>query len=365
MDCVEILKKLITCKSVTPDDGGALEYIKSLFPDFASIEQEIHGVKNLFLYKKNGEGKHLCFAGHVDVVPAGEGWSCDPFGAEEKDGYIYGRGTQDMKSGIAAFMSAIAQSDFQGTISMLLTSDEEGDGIYGTREMLAHLQTIAMLPDFAIVAEPTSDTKVCDAIKVGRRGSINGVLKLYGKQGHAAYPNKAKNPIDLIAPLLPKLAGHYFDSGDDFFEPSRLTITDIRSGIEVSNVTPSELKMLFNVRNSTNTKPEDIRSYIDSLFSGMEYTLELKQGSMPFLTDRDSELVHKSKVAVQKVCGYLPDCNTKGGTSDARYFGGEYGIDTVEIGVVNDRIHATDERVGIDELRILEAVYATLIRSLS
>ena len=364
MDTKGLLKNLVTFKSLTPKDDGAFTYIKNLFIDFEVIEQEIEGVKNLFLYKKYGEGRHLCFAGHIDVVPSGEGWSSDPFIPLEKDGYIYGRGTQDMKSGVAVAISAILESSHKGTISLLLTSDEEGDGIYGTKEMLKLLDSKNLLPDMVIVAEPTSERKVCDTIKVGRRGSINGKLTLKGRQGHAAYPNKSDTPIDKIAPILPRIAGYLLDNGDDFFDPSRFTITDIRAGMEVSNVTPNELKMMFNVRNSTNTSLEDIRDFVKKGFDGCEYELDLKQGSFPFITNRDASVVQHSIKAIKNICGYEPTLSTSGGTSDARYFGGEYHIPVVEIGVVNDRIHAVDERVGIEELERLKDVYKELIRIL-
>jgi len=362
MDEINILEKLVSLKTITPNEDGGYTYIKSLFPDFQTIEQEIEGVKNLFLYKKNGGGKHLCFAGHIDVVPPGSGWSSDPFIPEYKDGYMYGRGTQDMKSGLSSFMAAIRGIPYSGTISMLFTSDEEGDGIYGTLEMLKHLKEIDMLPDMAIIAEPTSEKAGCDTIKVGRRGSINGVLKIFGKQGHAAYPEKSKNPVDIIAPLLEKIAGYHLDNGDEYFTPSRITITDIRAGMEASNVTPGELKMMFNVRNSNKTTVEDIKNYLEELLKGVEYSLELKQGSKPFITDRDSNLIKIAKEAIKKVCGIEPNLSTTGGTSDARYFAGEFGIETIELGVINDRIHAVDERVSLLEIKQLKEVFAEIIK---
>lgn len=191
MQILELFKYLIAQKSETPDDGGLLDFIESYLPDFRAVRVDVEDVKNLFIYKKFGEGEHLCFAGHVDVVPAGKGWDTNPYEAVEKDGYIYGRGTQDMKSGVAAFTQAVKEiKDFNGTLSLLLTSDEEGDAINGTVKVLEYLKENSMLPDAVVVAEPTCEERFGDAIKVGRRGSINGYLTLAGKQGHAAYPEK-------------------------------------------------------------------------------------------------------------------------------------------------------------------------------
>jgi len=218
MKIIELFKYMIEQKSQTPDDGGLLDFITEYLEDFEAVRVDVEGVKNLFLYKKFGEGEHLCFAGHVDVVPAGEGWNSDPYTAVEKDGYIYGRGTQDMKSGVAAFVQALKETEkFNGTLSLLLTSDEEGEGTHGTIEMLRYLKEHDMLPCAAVVAEPTCEAVFGDAIKVGRRGSINGYITLKGKQGHAAYPEKGVNPINLIAPRLVGMAGVDLDNGDTFF----------------------------------------------------------------------------------------------------------------------------------------------------
>ena len=196
MQIIELFKYLINAKSETPDDGGLLDFIAKYLQGYTAVRIDKNGVKNLFIYKKFGEGKHLCFAGHVDVVPAGTGWESDPYVALEKDGYIYGRGAQDMKSGVAAFLQALKETkEFNGTLSLLLTSDEEGPGKYGTLEVLKYLKANDLMPDSCIVAEPTCENVFGDAIKVGRRGSINGLLKIQGKQGHAAYPEKSLNPI--------------------------------------------------------------------------------------------------------------------------------------------------------------------------
>lgn len=361
MKLIELFKFMIESKSVTPDDGGLLDFVDNYLCDFKAVRIDVEGVKNLFLYKKFTDGEHLCFAGHVDVVPSGAGWDSDPYKAVEKDGYIYGRGTQDMKSGVAAFVKAIKDTkDFSGTLSLILTSDEEGDGIYGTQEVVKYLKANSMLPDAVIVAEPTCESVFGDAIKVGRRGSINGYLTVKGKQGHAAYPEKSINPVNLIAPRLASMAGVDLDNGDAFFSPSKLVITDMRAGMEVTNVTPNELKMMFNVRNTTLTSKEDIEKFISKNLAGIEYELRLSQGSYPFVTPQDKKLIKNIDMAIESVTGIKPKYSTAGGTSDARYFA-PLGVDVVEFGVINDRIHAINERVSIREVEGLYEVFRTLI----
>lgn len=362
LDVIDLFLKLLSAESITPDDAGLLTFIENYLADFEATWINEGGVKNLFLTKKFSEGKHLCFAGHVDVVPAGKGWETNPFVPMIKDGYIYARGTQDMKSGVAAFVQAVRdmKRDFSGRLSLLLTSDEEGDGTHGTQIVLKHLKEINLLPDYCIIAEPTCEEKFGDAIKIGRRGSINGYLTLKGKQGHAAYPEKAINPIHNIASILPKIAGHNLDNGDDDFAPSKLVITDIRSGMEVTNVTPNSLKMMFNVRNSTNTTQESLRVFIDEQFAGLDYELELQQGSYPFVTNRDSFIVNELREVILDTTGVKTKLSTAGGTSDGRHIA-PYGIEVVEFGVINDRIHAINERTSIKEVETLYNIFVKMV----
>lgn len=361
MQLIELFKFMIESKSVTPDDGGLLDFVENYLNDFKAVHIDVEGVKNLFLYKKFGDGEHLCFAGHVDVVPAGSGWSSDPYEAVEKDGFIYGRGTQDMKSGVAAFVKAAQDTKkFGGTLSIILTSDEEGDGIYGTKEVIKYLQTNSMLPDAVVVAEPTCEKIFGDAIKIGRRGSINGYITIKGKQGHAAYPEKSINPINLIAPRLANMAGIDLDNGDEFFSPSKFVVTDIRAGMQVTNVTPNELKMMFNVRNTTLTSKDDVERFAIKNLEGLEYELKLTQGSYPFMTSSDKKVVKNIDKAIESITGIKPKYSTSGGTSDARYFA-PLGVDVVEFGVINDTIHAVDERTSIAEVEGLYKVFKKLI----
>ncbi|MBE3022807.1 succinyl-diaminopimelate desuccinylase [Campylobacter sp. 7477a] len=363
MNAAELLINLLKFKSITPHDDGSLKYIAEFMSEFECKFIEKNGVKNLILTKKFGDGRHICFAGHIDVVPSGDDWSSDPFCPVIKDGYIYGRGSQDMKSGVAAFLLACKNAkNFNGQITIIITSDEEAEAIYGTQEALKFLKENDALPEFAIVAEPTCDSVFGDTIKVGRRGSINGKIVIMGKQGHAAYPEKCINPAHQLAKIFDKIAGYNLDSGSEFFSPSKIVITDIRGGMQVCNVTPNEISIMFNVRNSDLTSKNEIKEYLKNVLDGLSYELSLKQSSQPFLTDKHSVVVTKMSDSVFKVSKTKPSLNTKGGTSDARYLA-KYGINVVEFGVRNDRIHAVDERVLVEEVDKLYQIFLDFIEN--
>ena len=365
MQLIELFEQLLKFKSITPNDDGIYDFIEEYLPnDWNVIKLDFKDVKNRLYYKKfNNSGEHLCFAGHIDVVPPGAGWSCDPFEAHNQDGIITARGAQDMKSGVAAFLYACKHTkQFNGTLSMLLTSDEEGEATDGTVKVLEYLKQNGMLPNSAIVAEPTCEKTFGDAIKVGRRGSINGYLELQGKQGHAAYPEKSINPIEQIAPILPQIAGYNLDNGDEFFSPSKFVITDIRAGMQVTNVTPDKLNMMFNVRNSTKTTQETIKKFISEKFAGLNYSLKLTQGSYPFITDSNTKVVKKIQKSIKSITNIDTKLSTAGGTSDARFFG-QYKIDTVEFGVINDTIHAVNERTSIKEVQTLCNVFEDIVKN--
>ena len=365
MTIIELFQKLLRFKSITPDDDGAFDFIEEyLGTEWKCIKVDMEGVKNRFFYKKFNENpQHLCFAGHIDVVPTGKNWEVDPFAADVVGGVITARGAQDMKSGDAAFLYACKHAtNFDGTLSILLTSDEEGEGTYGTIKMLEHLRDINFIPNYAVVAEPTCEEVFGDAIKVGRRGSINGYITIKGKQGHAAYPEKCINPVHNFASILPKIAGINLDNGDEYFAPSKLVITDIRGGMEVTNVTPNELKIMFNVRNSTNTTRESVESFINENLKGLEYDFRTTQGSFPFVTNKESKVVRAMETSIQKVLNIKTKHSTHGGTSDARYFG-SFGIEAIEFGVINDTIHSVGERTTVKEVEGLTAVFDDLIKN--
>lgn len=363
MNCVDLLLKLISYKTITPSEDGSYKFIEEYLEGFEVIRYNVEEVKNIFLTKKfNDDNIHLCFAGHIDVVPAGDGWNYDAFIPRIENDRIFGRGAQDMKSGVAAFITAVKDTkDFKGRLSILLTSDEEGDAIDGTIKMLQHLKEINLLPQFCIVAEPTCDKIFGDSIKVGRRGSINGKITIKGRQGHAAYPEKSINPVHDIAPILASIAGVNLDDGDDYFAPSKLVITDIRAGMEVTNVTPGELKMMFNVRNSTKTDIDKIKTFIENKIGKLDYTLELSQSAKPFVTKTDSKLIQVLSKCIEDTCGIKPQYSTAGGTSDARFVA-EFGIEVAEFGVINDTIHAPNESTTIDEIEKLYVVFTQLIK---
>ncbi len=367
MDTIELFQKLLRFKSITPNDDGAFDFIEEYLGDeWKVIKLDMKDTKNRFFYKKfSTSNEHLCFAGHIDVVPTGEGWSVDPFEANVVDGKIIARGAQDMKSGVAAFLYACKHTkDFNGTLSILLTSDEEGEGTYGTIKVLEYLKENNFLPTCAIVAEPTCEKIFGDAIKVGRRGSINGYLEIQGKQGHAAYPEKSINPIELLAPILVKIAGVNLDEGDEYFAPSKLVITDIRAGMQVTNVTPDKLNFMFNVRNSTKTTQKDIVKFIDKTFDKTPFTLTLTQGSYPFMTNKTSKIVKILTHSIETILKIKTKNSTAGGTSDARHFGA-FHIEAVEFGVKNDTIHAIDENTFVDEVLGLKDIFVDVIKKFS
>lgn len=367
MTPTELLKKLISFVTLTPNEAGSFEFIKSYLNDFSLIEIEKEGVKNLFLYKKFGSGKHICFAGHIDVVPPGGEWASEPFEATEKDGVIYGRGAADMKGGVAAFLYALKHTaSFDGTLSTLITSDEEGDAIYGTVLMLERLKELAMLPDFCLVAEPTCEASFGDTIKVGRRGSINGRIKIIGRGGHAAYPEKSDSPIVALAKVLPYLANAVLDGGDDYFAPSKLVITDIKGGYGKHNVIPSEVEILFNIRNGVTTDTKTAKSFIEEAIEKAEiktFELDIVQSSNSFViekTDEAQKYFEMLKKCVKDISGIEPNPSTAGGTSDARFVS-KYGVSVLEFGVRNETIHAPNECVGVDEIEKLTKIFQEFI----
>jgi len=363
MSILELFDKLLRFKSITPDDDGAFEFIKSYLDEYEVIEVNIEDTKNIFLYKKFGDGIHLNFAGHIDVVVAGDGWDTQPFIPKIEKDTIYARGTQDMKSGVSAMIQTLKNSkDFDGTLSMLLTSDEEGDAKNGTIKMLEHLKSIDFLPDYSIVGEPTCEVEFGDAIKVGRRGSINGVIRLKGVQGHAAYPEKTDNPINKISSILPNIAGIELDNGDDVFAPSKLVITDIRAGMEVTNVTPSELKLMFNIRNSTKTNQKSLLQFLKNYFKDKDSSITLTQSAYPFSTDKNSLVVQNLLKSINKITNKNAKLSTSGGTSDARFIA-EFGVDVVEFGVVNDTIHQVNENTKLSYVQSLGEIYEDVVNT--
>ena len=269
-----------------------------------------------------------------------------------------------MKSGLAAMLMASKLSaqneNFNGTLSIVITSDEEGDGLYGTKSALEFMAKNGFLPQFALVGEPTCDKIFGDTIKIGRRGSMNGVLTIKGKQGHAAYPQKCINPVHELAQVFGDFAGFDLDAGDKRFEPSKIVVTDIRGGMGVCNVTPENVRIMFNVRNSPISDESDLRRHISKVFEGIDYELDLKLSSKPFITDANSKIIRALLDVVGRQCHEVPTLSTTGGTSDARFFA-EFGVAVAEFGVVNDTIHKVNERVSIEQAKKLTDIYYDVI----
>jgi succinyl-diaminopimelate desuccinylase len=368
---LKILNELINTKSVSPDDGGLLRYISEILSEagFRSIIKEFglgeETTKNL--YAEFGKsGKNLCFAGHVDVVPSGDEslWKYDPHSMKIEDGVVYGRGAVDMKGAIAAMIQAGIEwsKNNDGKISFLLTSDEEGSGKYGTKEMLKWMNESDIKIDFAIVGEPTSSKEFGDTIKIGRRGSINFNLKIIGKQGHAAYPELAMNPNHILVRVLDKLIKHKIDDGNKYFDRTNLEITSIDVANKTSNVIPPSACAKFNIRFCNEKTAEEIIKEIDDIIKSCHenYELEYNISARAFLAETNS-FTHEFKKIVDTECNLNANFSTAGGTSDARFIK-DY-CPLLEFGLLNSTAHHVDERTEISHLQKLFTVYYRAINS--
>ncbi len=366
-----ILKKLISCASVSPSDGGALSYISDLLEkngfncylkEFGTGESV---TKNLYAEKGVGE-KNLCFAGHIDVVPAGDVnlWRSDPFIMEESDGHIYGRGVVDMKGAVSAMVQAIVDytSKHSNKVSILLTSDEEASGEFGTKKMLEWLRGEGIKIDFAIIGEPTSSEIFGDTIKIGRRGSISFKLIVNGKQGHVAYPELAINPNDILVKILYDLSKWKIDNGNEFFQQSNLEIVSIDVGNNVMNVIPQSASAKFNLRFNNIQTSEALVKNIETIISKhtsnflLEHSISAEAFLMPI-----SEYAYKFQELVQDICGVKSEFSTSGGTSDARFIKDICPL--LEFGLLNKTAHQINENCKIIDLQKLYSVYYGAIKS--
>ena len=370
MTVLEKARALIARPSVTPDDAGCLDLIASwLVPLGFSIERiDAGGVSNLWARRgsvgKPG-GKLLCFAGHTDVVPTGplEQWTSPPFEPTVRDGYLYGRGTADMKSSIAACVVAMerlasrhpAGADF--SLAMLLTSDEEGDAIDGTVRVVEALKARKETIDFCIVGEPTCVTRLGDTMKNGRRGSLSAKLTIKGVQGHVAYPHLVKNPVHLVAPALAELAVTSWDAGNEYFPPTSFQISNAHAGTGAGNVVPGSFVIDFNFRFSTASSVEGLQARVHQLLDrhGLEYDIAWTLGARPFLTPR-GELCAALAAAAADATGIATELSTSGGTSDGRFIA-DICPQLVEFGPVNASIHKVDERIAVADLEPLARIY--------
>jgi succinyl-diaminopimelate desuccinylase len=372
---LEIARGLIRCRSVTPEDGGALPYLRDLLArsGFSAelVTFEAAGTPAVLnLYARFGSGRpNLVFAGHTDVVPPGDvkRWRFDPFAAEIADGELFGRGACDMKGGVAAAVAAalrfIESRPFPGSISFLITGDEEGPAVNGTVKLLDWALARGELFDHCILGEPTCVRALGDTIKHGRRGSLNGRLTIHGRQGHVAYPHIADNPIRALAPVLAALFAPPLDHGNADFQPSNLEVVSVDVGNPAANVIPGEVRLAFNVRFNDRWTPESLASEIArrvaSAAGGARTTLAFEPtNAVAFLT-RPGPFTDLVAAAVEEVTGRKPELSTGGGTSDARFI--KNACPVVELGLVNATIHAVDERVALDDLEALSKIYERVL----
>jgi len=324
------------------------------------------------LWAKHGQNRPLlCFAGHTDVVPSGprEEWQTDPFEPVIRDGIMYGRGAADMKSGLAAMTIAAERfitkhPNHKGTLAFLLTSDEEGPSVDGTRRVMQVLESRPEKIDWCVVGEPSSGDKLGDTVKIGRRGSLSGKLTVHGVQGHVAYPHLAENPVHLLAPALAELASREWDKGNAYFQPTTFQISNLSAGTGAPNVIPGELKARFNIRFSTEQTVEKIQTTITEILDRhkVNYTLEWFVSGLPFFT-APGALSDATQQAVKESTGLTPVLSTTGGTSDGRFIA-PTGASVVELGVLNATIHKVNECVRIADVDILAQMYERIMELL-
>lgn len=376
VSALELSQALIRCPSITPTEAGALTVLQEALESigfccerFTFTDEDTPPVENLYA-RWGADAPNLCFAGHTDVVPVGDAgaWSVDPFGAEIKDGYLYGRGTEDMKVAIACFVAAaseaIAAGTVQGSLSLLITGDEEGPAINGTIKLLQAITKKGEKLDACIVGEPTNPTFIGEMAKIGRRGSLSTALTVIGKQGHAAYPQLAANPITPMAHILSILKQRTIDAGTEHFLPSNLEITSVDVGNPAGNVIPAQAKAAFNIRYNDMQTARELQSWIKDIVQaqceahGCTYEKRFHEGAEPFLTAPGplSECVVK---AIKAATGHTPDLSTTGGTSDARFIK-DY-CPVVEFGTTGLRAHQVDERVKLEDIDTLAQVYRSII----
>jgi succinyl-diaminopimelate desuccinylase len=366
---LELTKTLIRRPSVSPDDHGCLEVIASrLEAAGCTVEHLPYGnVANLWA-RHGTTAPVLCFAGHTDVVPTGprEEWATDPFEPVIRDGVLFGRGAADMKSGLAAMITAAERflrghAGHRGSLAFLLTSDEEGPSVDGTRRVVTELQRRGTQIDWCVVGEPTSEKHFGDTVKIGRRGSLSGRLTVHGVQGHIAYPQLADNPLHRFAPALAELVATQWDHGNEFFQPTSFQVSNIAAGTGAPNVIPGELKVRFNLRFSTQQTVESLQRTVTGILDRhrVNYTLDWFVSGLPFLT-QPAELSAGVERAVRETIGIVPRMSTTGGTSDGRFIA-PTGAQVVELGVVNATIHKVNECVAVADIERLSCAYERIM----
>ncbi len=369
---IALARELIARPSVTPEDAGCQEILIARLDrlGFRAERLAFGPVTNAWV--RLGDARPLLvFAGHTDVVPTGpvERWDVPPFEPEVRAGRLYGRGAADMKGALAAMVTACESvldggPPPRGSIAFLLTSDEEGDAVDGTVRVVEHLQAHGETIDWCLVGEPSSRERLGDTVKIGRRGSLTGRLRVHGIQGHVAYPERADNPIHRAAPALAELSAATWDAGNAHFPPTTFQIADLHSGAGAYNVIPGELEAVFNFRYSTEVTDEALRERVTAVLDrhGLRYDLEWSHSGAPFLTGGGA-LLDAVRGAVRDVLDIETEASTTGGTSDGRFIA-PTGAQVVELGPVNTTIHQVNEHVGIEELEALSALYRRIIERL-
>ena len=371
-----LTRELIARRSLTPDDAGCCALIGARLEKLGFTLEYLNaeGVTNLWATRSGGGGTPgplVVLAGHTDIVPTGprEAWSSDPFEPTQRDGYLYGRGAADMKSGLAAMVCAVERlvargAPARGTIAFLVTSDEEGPCRFGTKYVAEKLRERGVRPDYAIVGEATAAARLGDRIVVGRRGSLGCDLTVQGRQGHVAYPMKADNPIHRLAPALAELMAMKWDEGNAHFPPTSFQVSNIRSGTGANNVIPGVADCIFNFRYSTASTADELRAKVTAVLDRHlpKYDARWWHTGEPYYT-ADGALTRAAIRAAQTVTGLTPELFTGGGTSDGRFLA-PLGAQVVEIGPVNATIHQVDERVRVDDLELLSQVYERLLGDL-
>jgi succinyl-diaminopimelate desuccinylase len=369
---IDLLCDLIRRRSITPEDAGCQDVMRERLErlEFICETMQFNDVTNLWARRGN-TSPVLCFAGHTDVVPPGDEreWSSEPFEPTFKDNLLFARGSADMKSGLAAMIVAIEQfveehHDHDGSIALLITSDEEGRARDGTLKVMEALAEREEHIDWCVLGEPSSQSILGDIVRVGRRGSLSGMLTVCGIQGHVAYPHLADNPIRRFAPVLAELHDIVWDEGNEYFPPTSFQVVDVRAGIGAPNVTPGELSARFNFRYSTEWTHESLQEKVRTIFDAhsIDYEIKWHLSGKPFLT-HPGKLTDAVSQAVAEHTGTVPELSTGGGTSDGRFIS-PAGVDVVELGPVNASIHKIDEHVNVDDVITLTSMYRRVIELL-
>lgn len=366
----ELAEQLIACPSVTPASGGVFDCLAGMLQPlgfavhrFAAGGPEEGGpVENLFAIRHGAPGtRHFAFAGHVDVVPPGEGWTSAPFMPERRGGLLFGRGAVDMKGAVAAMVAAVREIPAEaGTISLIITGDEEGQAIHGTRALIAYMRELGETPDLCLVGEPTSVNRLGDMMKIGRRGSVNIWLEVQGREGHVAYPHLADNPVPRLVAMLAQLDALELDAGTDWFQPSNLEITDLEVGNPATNVIPASARARISIRFNDLHTGEQLSRMVTDIAQKHGGSARPVISGEPFLTPPGtfSQMVAE---AVEAETGVVPEASTSGGTSDARFL--KELCPVIEFGVPNATMHKRDEAVALDDLETLVRIYRRIALS--